>query len=335
MLRNMFAPKKEIAIDDLKDQLSKAQQKLTTYQRNISAIKKLTEELDQTHVALQESESLFRTLSELTPAAILIISDYEVKFINSGLSKITGYSKTDFDSLNDNIVNLFLVEDRPKVKDIIESKHIHHNRNYECEVRIICKDSTVKWINLHTQSIIYENKPSLLITGFDISNQKKVEEVIRIKNKQFSYLFNNIPVSVMLEDFSIVHKWLKSLPVKDTVELQEYLSLHEEELEYAAGLFKVQNINPYTLELLTNNTVTLEEFKTHRFKDFLLRNKENLKEQLCAIYDDTRNYSQHCSIQKLDGSYHSFLIKWYIPPDNGLKGISNVLVSVVDVNDVC
>lgn len=336
MLKSIFSSSKnETGINDLKDQLTKAQQKLTTYQRNISAIKKLTEELDQTHVALQESESLFRTLSELIPAGILIISDYKVKFINSGLSKITGYAKTDFDELSDNVINLFLAEDRPKVIELLENRYVKFNKTWDCDVRIICKDSSVKWINMHTQNIVYENKPSLLITGFDISSQKKVEETLRLKNKQFSYLFNNIPVSVMLEDFSIVQKWLKSLPVTDSVELEEYLTLHEEELDYAIGLFKIQNMNPYTINLLTNNCATLEEFRDHKFKEFLLLNKEHIKLQLCAIYDNDREYSGKFNFKRLDGSYQTFLIKWFIPPDNGVKGINNVLVSVVDVHDVC
>jgi PAS domain S-box-containing protein len=147
--------------------------------RDISALKKF--EID-----LLESEEKFRMISEQSQIAISIIQDGRVVYLNDQSAKITEYSKEEIFSWGPNefrnhihpedLVNLFGKVDLES--NNAAAKHM--------TFRMISRSGEIKWVDQFTKTINWGGRPALLNASLDITEKKRLEEVMIQSEKMLS-----------------------------------------------------------------------------------------------------------------------------------------------------
>lgn len=112
---------------------------------------------------LRESESKFRTLTEMAPIAILIEQKGRLRYLNPTLEELTGYG-----------------EDELCRMEVTALLHPDDRTGYPfagpAEVRIIRKDGQIRWGIFCLQGLFFEGKKAILGTIYDITERKHAEE---------------------------------------------------------------------------------------------------------------------------------------------------------------
>ncbi len=132
---------------------------------------------------LQESERKFRTFTESSPAAIMIFMDETWLYANPAAQEMTGYSEDELKGMK------FWDIAHPDYKAQIKRRGREHrqrppNMENRYTVKIISKCGEEKWVELIAETIDYNDKSAVLISGIDITKRKKaLEELQKAKEK--------------------------------------------------------------------------------------------------------------------------------------------------------
>ncbi len=143
--------------------------------------------------SLQESENILSIITRTSSAAIFIIQNEKISFMNKAAENLFELSLAEIQnySLNDIFVteDLDLAQTGLKVGDSVLE---------DSEIIIQNKNKIEKLINLTATSIFYKGKPALLCTGFDISRYKTPED--HRESEIFNEIFEVLPVGVWRSD---------------------------------------------------------------------------------------------------------------------------------------
>ncbi|MBU7046711.1 MAG: PAS domain S-box protein [Theionarchaea archaeon] len=144
---------------------------------------------------LQESEEKYRTLVEQSLQGIAIAHGIPLRlvFMNTALSEMLGYTTEELLSLNSQeTLNLVHPEDQSffseQYQDILEG-----NPSLPLyELRLIRKDGTICWLEIHANRIEYCGQPAIQAAFMDITDRKKAEEQIKASLKEKEILLREI-----------------------------------------------------------------------------------------------------------------------------------------------
>jgi PAS domain S-box-containing protein len=132
-------------------------------------------------LALRESEEKFRTISNQSMMAILILQDDRYQYLNQAFTDICGYTikeSLDWDPME--WVKIVHPDDRALVLERSrEMQTSDKNEISRYSYRIITKSGEIKWIDQFSKSLIFANKPTFLVTVIDITERKHAEENIK------------------------------------------------------------------------------------------------------------------------------------------------------------
>jgi PAS domain S-box-containing protein len=156
------------------------------------------------HVAdtVQESEHLFRTLTEKSVAGIYVVQDGRFCFVNDNAASYAGYSAEELiGKKSDFMVH---AEDRPAVKlnarDMLRGKHSSPH-----EFRITTRQGKVRWVLETVASITFGGRPAILGNSMDITEEKRAQERLRESETWYRTLFETTGAATMIleEDTTI------------------------------------------------------------------------------------------------------------------------------------
>ncbi|MFX0036075.1 MAG: PAS domain S-box protein [Candidatus Hermodarchaeota archaeon] len=141
-------------------------------------------------IELRESEEKFRVISEQSFIGAVIEQDFDIKYLNPQLAKIFGYNTQEL--LNWKIPDFFKIihpDDLNRFQEIIDEKTKNLIQDIEdFKFRIIKKTGEILWIDLFSKAIMYHDKPANLAFVMDITELKKVEEIVREENRRLKEL---------------------------------------------------------------------------------------------------------------------------------------------------
>lgn len=134
-----------------------------------------------------EWDEKYKILLESTDEIITVAQDGVLKFANSNLLKLTGFTMDDINTSS------FLEKVYPKDRDMVkgyifkrrEGQKVPENYSF----RFIDKNDKVKWFERHVSGILWEKKPAVLVFDKDITNRKKLDEELEKSEKRFRMVF--------------------------------------------------------------------------------------------------------------------------------------------------
>ena len=154
----------EIHVQERTAELAKVNEAL---QADIAARVKIETEL-------RDSEARFRAVTENITAGILIFQDMHFIYANPGAEHITGYSRNDLLQMS------FWSIVHPEFREMVKERGIAKQRGEpapsQFAVKIVMRTGQLRWIFTSLGTISYGGRTAAMMTFFDITEQRKLEE---------------------------------------------------------------------------------------------------------------------------------------------------------------
>ncbi|MHA1271730.1 MAG: PAS domain S-box protein [Candidatus Helarchaeota archaeon] len=146
----------------------------------------------QSEEKLRHSEEMFRTLSEQSLIAIIIIQNGFVKFVNKRASEIIEYPLKDIMNWNDiDFLKIIHEQDKDFVLNKIKRSRRIDKSDVHYSTRIITKSGRVKWIDIYSQPIFFNGKFARFINFIDITNLKETEKKLLRSEEKYRLISEN------------------------------------------------------------------------------------------------------------------------------------------------
>ncbi len=136
---------------------------------------------------LKESEEKFRTITEQSFMAIIIMQDYKIVYANETLQTLTEYSIQEM--LNWSETDLFKMIHPDDIdiaikrnKELFDGKITDYMPH---SYRLITKSGKIKWIEVFSRLLQFQGKPTIFSTLIDITEKKKAEG--KLKKSEIRY----------------------------------------------------------------------------------------------------------------------------------------------------
>ena len=133
----------------------------------------------RTEEARQEAEELYRTLVDNSVLGLGVYTPGEsIIFSNQRLSEIVGYTKEEYESPEFDFMDLFSADDQELVANNTR-RRLAGEPIPPYEVRLITKDKTVKWVEIHNVFVRYRGRGAMQVQWLDVTDRKLAEDRIR------------------------------------------------------------------------------------------------------------------------------------------------------------
>jgi len=135
--------------------------------------------------ALLESEEKLNIIMEKLHAGVVIYQGESIVDVSQAVEWMTGYKRDDLAKMK------FWDIVAPEFREIVRQRGLARQKgeqpptSYEC--RLISRNGEPRWMELNAGYITYKGEPAGLITFFDISERKKMEENLKESETLFKY----------------------------------------------------------------------------------------------------------------------------------------------------
>jgi len=191
-----------------------------TKQENEESIEKYLEilaEQKRMMELLKESESKYSTLVEQAKDGVIILQEGVLQFANRAIEEISGYSMKE--RMDKPIWDLVAPEFRNFVHNIYELRISGKKVPSNYEIKICCKDESLKKVEITGGIIKYQGRSADMITIRDVTERKQMEQMLIQSEKMASigtlaagvaHEINN-PVGYIYSNLRILEKYNKTL----------------------------------------------------------------------------------------------------------------------------
>ena len=192
-----------------------------------SELQKEKEAVELALAALKESETKFRTYTELTSSGIYIHQDDKFQYVNKAGRELSGYSADEI--LQMNIWDIVHPDYRTLLQKRFADRAAGKNVPDQYEFKYIKKNGEEGWMDFSGLMIDHNNKPALLATVVDITERKTAEEALLSEKERLAVTLRSIGDGVITTNIqgriTLINEQAKNLigcgdsdPVNDNLE---------------------------------------------------------------------------------------------------------------------
>ncbi len=156
----------------------------------VSSIRDITDR-QKAESGLRESEAKYSKLVEQARDGIAIVQDGVYKFLNKAFLELTGYSKDEL--IEHDFFKIVVQESRNIITQRYKMRIAGEDIPSKYELKIQCKNESIKNIELNASKIEYQNQPAILAILRDITEQKTIERELKESVEKFKRIFEVIP----------------------------------------------------------------------------------------------------------------------------------------------
>jgi PAS domain S-box-containing protein len=138
---------------------------------------------------LRSSEAQYRILFERSPICIVIFQEDGVLYANPTATTMTGYEASEL--AGDNLMKVIHPEDRDLIRGRIARRLKGETVPSRYEARVVTKGGETIWLDLSSERIEFEGKPTLIAHGIDITERKKADHALREAEARYRDLYEN------------------------------------------------------------------------------------------------------------------------------------------------
>ena len=168
--------------------------------------------LEVTEKPLNHPESRYcEIISSLTEAAY-IIQDGSIKFANQACLELSGYSIEE--GLTANAIEAFVHPDDQETVVQYYTRRLQGDITpHRYEFKVICKDGSLKWVELKSTLIMWEGRPAGLGVATDVSDRKRTEETLVRSEQMLRTILSISPVGIGIAEDRVM-KWVNEAWVR-------------------------------------------------------------------------------------------------------------------------
>ena len=292
-----------------------------TFTEDITARKNAEKELLSSH------SQITRIINSLQDSYIQADLSGKIITVNPTAVKMFGYGSTE-EMLGLTAMDLYV--DRSD-RDLLFLKLKEHNQVNDFVCKGLRKDGTSFWASLNVQLVVDEYGN---VTGSEgairhISERSNAEKSLIDSEMRYKNIFDSVPVSISIEDFSFVYDQLENLRKSGVSDLQKYLGEHPDFSKNAAKKIVVTDVNEHSISLYhatSKNQLlnSLEVIIAHEsYKAF--------ERELLAIWDKKAVFEDDFVNKTVDGK--KIIVRVIIHFPQTRTGFSNVLVKKTDITE--
>jgi PAS domain S-box-containing protein len=141
--------------------------------------------------ALRESEQIFRALAESSSVTIAIYQGQNLVYINPSAEKLSGYTASELAGMP--LTRLM----HPDYRDLLVKRAQARQRGEpvlsQYEAPLLRKDGGTRWLLVSAARITYKGEPAGLITAFDVTERRSIEEALRQSAHEIQSIFKALP----------------------------------------------------------------------------------------------------------------------------------------------
>ncbi|MPM40787.1 Adaptive-response sensory-kinase SasA [bioreactor metagenome] len=202
---------------------------------------------------------------------------------------------------------------------------------------------TRKWFGIHTLDPKYIEYGAIalgvcllvlfLLSLWSYSLRTRVDyktKDLQASEARFRSLFDNSPISIWEEDFSLVKAEINTLKGHGVTDLDVYLTEHPDMVFRLASLVRIKNVNRVSLELF--GAKSKEELLSSLAPLINHDAWGSIKEQLLHVQSGTSNFVTETINNTLSGGILYLELSWTIMPGHE-EDLSSVIVSLVDITE--
>lgn len=198
----------------------------------------------QARTSAQNSEKKFKALLEASPAAIMIFQDFKLKFVNTAMQMLTGFSQEEL--LRMEIWQLIHNQSLKELNN--ERVNLQGNGvNLRSEFLIVTRSRQKRWVDFSTRSIELDGQPAVLATAVDITDKKIFEQKLIEAEERYALivLASNDGISdydILANELYLSAQWKEMLGYRDSEmdnSLEQWMQLvHPEDQGKMTKLFE-------------------------------------------------------------------------------------------------
>ncbi|MEJ2725726.1 MAG: PAS domain S-box protein [Deltaproteobacteria bacterium] len=152
-------------------------------------------------------------------------------------------------------------------------------------------------------------------------------ESLRASETRYRDIFESVPVSIWIEDFSRVREALEALELQGVTDFRKYFREHPEFLRKALEMVKIVHVNRQSLRLF--GARDKDELMTSLSKVFLPETLPIFAEELAALAEGRAGFESEASVRTLQGEKKSILLSLSFPEEGSRP--AEVLVTIMDI----
>ncbi|HPQ42951.1 MAG TPA: PAS domain S-box protein [Syntrophales bacterium] len=151
--------------------------------------------------ALRESELKYRMLVDQSLLGILILQDGRILYANNMVTEKGGYSRDELNAFSPiQVMELIHPDDREVVWNRMLSRLMGNREPERNECRLIAKDGSIYWVDVHTNVIEYLGKAAIQMCVVDITERKRAEEEMHKSEERYAALLDAFPDEILFTD---------------------------------------------------------------------------------------------------------------------------------------
>lgn len=162
------------------------------------------------------------------------------------------------------------------------------------------------------------------------ATQRQVEKALNESRERYLSLFEDSPVSLWEEDFSVVKARLERLRAGGIKDFQKYFEEHPEEVVACSEQVRIVDVNKATLKLYKAESKA--DLLTSLRQIFVDESFEQFKKELVYITDGATHFAWEGINRTLDGDNLFVSLRWSVTPGYE-ESLAKVIVSIMDITE--
>ncbi|MBF0544959.1 MAG: sensor histidine kinase [Candidatus Riflebacteria bacterium] len=179
-------------------------------------------------------------------------------------------------------------------------------------------------------SSLEEDSAKWIYCFIDYTEQKFIEDSLKISENQCSIFLDESPIPIWHEDFSETKKYLDSLKLSGVIDLNHFFDEHPDELENCGKMIKLLGLNKAGQEFFGINQVDFLETNLNSF--FNKGSMRVFKNLLISFSKGNLNFESEISFTGSNGVIKDSIIRLSVPKKHE-KDYSLVIGSFMDITE--
>ena len=286
---------------------------------------KLSEERRKKEEALNAivtSEEKFKSLSNAAFESIIISRNGICIEANHAAEEMFYYEYYEF--LGKPLQELF-DQSSPKIINLMNSKE---KINIPYEIIGLRKDGSTFIGQVQERIILYMNQKVRVSAVRDITIQKEHEKQLKNSQARYFTLFNESPIGILEEDFSLIKNYIDHLKEKGIKDFRSYFNTHPDEIEKCIKMMTILAVNKIVLSL--HEVSSKQELIDNLITLFQMKHNQHFLEELIIVAENKLHFEGEFLHKKLGGEDFHVYITWQVAKgyEHSLK---KILVSIIDI----
>jgi PAS domain S-box-containing protein len=297
---------------------------VSLWEEDFSVVKRHIEELRQSGV------TDFRAFFTSHPDTVLELVS-EIKVLDVNAATVSLLRATHKDQLIGNLKEVIRFSDSPKFVD--ELTNIAQGlTDFAWEGDNYNLDGEKFAVSMHWSAAPgYEDTlEKVLISLLDITARKRAEEAKHASERRYRGLFENSPVSLWEQDFSVVKRHIEELRQSGVTDFRAFFTSHPDMVSACMQEIKVLDVNAATVALYraTNKDQLIGSLE----QIVAIDDVQNFVDELVEIAEGKTEFAWEGENYAQDGEKLSVSLHWSAAPGYE-DSLEKVLVSIIDVTE--